>query len=301
MKTTFFAVLAAAFAFTGSKSEAVSVNVSNGVAQTISYSGLLPTGASIQSFDYLADGTLRAGSPALYSDKGFVWQNRGGYGGDCQQGQGGGAAVFLSYGDNLYDHVNCGGGNFVRSDGKTFSVSSAKVDGQNFTLKAPTTPSPAAGLSGIDFSSGTAAELALLDSYQTWMDGSSNVYVPDQFYIAGYLGGKETVRQSFGATGGMTSLSLSGFTNIDELRFGYNTGPAYWDHYWADALYVEVLHPGQHWCLNACNTLSVFGFDLSVPSSLGTKPVAPVPVPLGGTLLLAALGLLRITTRQKGK
>ena len=289
----------------------------------LTYSGSLPTGVAIDPIDYNFDGTSRIGAPPLYSASGFVWQNKSGYGTDCQSGQGNSSAASLFTLDNLYDHESCGNNlGFVRSDGSSFSVDSITIAAQDLTLRAPITPIVAKDVAYLDFvldefdllDELTAAKIApftpesdsyiaarqaeqdkLIADYEAWQ-ASSTPALSDRFYVIGLRGGVEVARQAYGDTSGLTTLALSGFTNVDEIVFGYHGENYLWDHYYLDSEAYQVLAPGQTWCSYYCEVVDIFGFDYSTG---GVAPVTSVPLPSGLWMMGLALGLLGWGVRRK--
>jgi|GEM_PF-3741101 len=302
---------------------AATLDVNNGVGVNgLTYSGALPTGVTLDPLDYDASGMTRSGSAPVYSDSGFVWQNKGGYGSDCQSGQGNSAAVTLFTLDNLYDHQSCGNNlGFVRADGGSFSVDTITVAAQDLTQRSPVSSVVSAGVPFLDF---VLDEFKLLDElaavkiapftpesdayvarrqaeqdkliadYEAWLARSTPA-PSDRFYVVGLRGGVEVVRHTYGDTGGQTTLALAGFIDVDEILFGYYGENFLWDHYYMDNEAYQVLGPGQTWCSFYCETVNVFGFDYSTG---GVGPVTAVPLPSGLWMMGLALGLLGWRARR---
>jgi len=278
------------------------------------YGGPLPTGVS-------------PGGAPLYSAGGFVWQNESGYGGDCQSMQGDSSAATLYALDNLYTHESCGNNlGMVRTDGARFSVSSIDVAAQELTRMTPVSTVVASGTTFLPF---VLTELDILDEldaanisiytpesdallaqlnktndqlrtdYQAWLN-TSGIATQDRFYVVGYRNGVEVVRQVYGDTGGQSSITLNGFSDIDEIVFGYQEEAYLWDQYSADIGGLTVLRAGQTWCGYNCEQIDIFGFDYALAG--GSKPgtgVSAVPLPAGVWMMVVALGLLGWKGRQK--
>ncbi len=297
----------------------------------------------------VSNGTIQnTGFGLTYQSDGFVWSNPSGYGSDCQATFGDPNAVTLFALDNLYSHEGCGNNAaFSRADGTRFDVSSVDVIAQDFTQITPDTTGPADGHSflhyqldefrldaeinaaGIDRSDQVAVDAfvaakqaerdTLISDYFGWLYSSSAAPARDQFYVAGVRDGGEVIRQYYSDTNGPTSLALSGFSDLDEVVFGYNYGNFLWDQYYRDSGGHAILGTGELWCPHKCEELAIYGFDYTlggttpatvVPTPQPADPgnpgatdpsaaVASVPLPGGAGMIVFALGLLGLGARRR--
>lgn len=329
MKRDFLAALIAA-TMVGFAASASTVNFNGGVISpdVIYFGNLTKTG--LERVTGVHDGG------SLMGADGFEWINPSIYGGSCQTD---GIEMFTL--DNNYDHVSCVNGVAVnRSDAARFSVNSINIEAQDFTRIAPPTPVlpdhsvrsisdplydsfyvPNADLlpllpAGVVLGSPEAeairaarsAELKAAaqkqyDDYFAW-ELSSEFIKTDRFFAVGYRDGAEVVRQKFADTSGRTDVALSGFTDIDTIRFGYDHPGNFimWNHYYIDNERLEVLLPSETFCSEACEFVRVFGMDYTLSSAgsdAGTE-ITPVPVPASLPLMALALGLVGWQSRRHG-
>ena len=336
-------LIATAIFASASMAQAATVTVANGVASSV--------------------GSL---SQPVYQDNGFEWTNPGGYGSDCTRDYGDPRAVTMFALDNLYHNEGCGNDvGFSRTDGSRFDVTSVEVIGQDFTQLTPDSASPFDGQSFVpyqvdefnlaqeladagidDLSDRTKVDAFVAEQqakrtqdiadYFDWLYSSTGAPARDQFYVVGKRDGSEVIRQYFSDTNGPATITLNGFSDLDEVVFGHEIGPYLWDHYYLDYGAHEIASSGQMWCPRACEELAVYGFDYAISPSVvvdaggpgapvakdpamqapttnsadatstakttGTSTsadITPVPIPGGAGMLIVALGLLGLGARRK--
>lgn len=185
-----------------------------------------------------------------------------------------GGALWSQNGGGYYGIADCDVTyHLARRDGQRFSVTSFAARrslAQNWTGSAPVPPrdNPDGSFSGQFFD---------------W--AHSNAHDPGpQFFVSGLRDGAEIVRYSYYGTTDRSDFDLSGFENLDAIRFGQSVA----GRIFADSFELLPNTPDTAHCFAACYTSTIYSMNAT-----------PVPGPAGLPLMLTGLGALGLAARRR--